>query len=123
MNEYAAKIVSQYPERFGFFAFLPMPDLNASINEARYALDVLGADGVVLLGNARGKYFSQPEFHPLLEELNRRHTVRHHLRMALQETQQIHCCTLPQVPQERLSEPDLQPLCTDGPSPCPAKSI
>ena len=52
-----------------------MPDLNASIEEARYALDVLGADGVVLLGNARGQYFSLPEFHPLLEELNNRETV------------------------------------------------
>ena len=75
VNEYAAKLVSQHPERFGFFAFLPMPDLNASIEEARYALDVLKADGVVLLGNARGKYFSQTEFHPLLEELNSRKTV------------------------------------------------
>ena len=76
VNEYTAKIVSQYPDRFGFFAFLPMPDLSASIEEARYALDVLKADGVVLLGNARGKYFSQTEFHPLLEELNSRKTVR-----------------------------------------------
>ncbi len=75
VNEYTAKIVSQYPERFGFFAFLPMPDLDASIEEARYALDVLKADGVVLLGNARGKYFSEPEFHPLLKELNSRKTV------------------------------------------------
>jgi len=75
MNVYTAKMVSQYPERFGFFAFLPMPDLNASIEEARYALDVLKADGVVLLGNARGRYFSEPEFHPLLAELNKRQTV------------------------------------------------
>ena len=75
MNVYTARIVSQYPERFGFFAFLPMPDLNASIEEARFALDVLKADGVVLLGNARGRYFSEPEFHPLLAELNKRQTV------------------------------------------------
>lgn len=79
VNEYTAKLVSQHPDRFGFFAFLPMPDLNASIDEAKYALDTLKADGVVLLGNARGRYFSEKEFHPLLEELNRRKTVRHRL--------------------------------------------
>ena len=98
MNEYTAKIVSQYPERFGFFAFLPMPDLNASIEEARYALDVLGADGVVLLGNARGRYFSEAEFHPLLEELNSRKTVStiistHHLRRKGRSIS-LNCCAL-----------------------------
>jgi hypothetical protein len=50
-------------------------DLQASIEEARYALDVLKADGVVLLGNARGRYFAEQEFHPLLAELNRRGAV------------------------------------------------
>ena len=75
VNEYTAKVVAQYPDKFGFFAYLPMPDLDASIEEARYALDVLQADGIVLHGNARGRYFSELEFHPLLEELNKRKAV------------------------------------------------
>lgn len=52
-----------------------LADLEASIEEARYALDVLKADGVVLLGNARGRYFAEEEFHPLLAELNARRAV------------------------------------------------
>ena len=79
MNEYAASVVSQNPSRFGFFAFLPMPDLDASMEEAKYALDSLKADGVVLLGNTRGRYWSEAEFHPLLDELNKRRTASHTL--------------------------------------------
>ena len=52
LNAYSAKMVQQHPDRFGFFAILPMPIVDASIKEAQYALDTLNADGVVLLASA-----------------------------------------------------------------------
>ncbi|WP_431949201.1 amidohydrolase family protein [Nocardia lijiangensis] len=56
VNDYTAKLTADHPDRFGFFATLPMPDVAAAAVEARRALDELGADGVVLLGNSRGSY-------------------------------------------------------------------
>ena len=43
-NEAAAKLKREHPDRFRFCAALPLPDIDAAIEEARYALDVLGAD-------------------------------------------------------------------------------
>ncbi|HEX2544278.1 MAG TPA: amidohydrolase family protein [Ramlibacter sp.] len=75
VNEYAAGIVRQHPERFGFFATLTLPDLEGAIAEAVYALDVLQADGVVLLTNVNGVYFGDASLEPLMAELNRRQAV------------------------------------------------
>lgn len=51
-NGHAAELVAKHPGRFGFFAVLPMPETELAAKEAAYALDVLKADGVVLLGRA-----------------------------------------------------------------------
>lgn len=75
VNEFAAHVVRQYPDRFGFFATLTLPDVEGAIAEARYALDVLKADGVVLLTNVRGAYLGTSEWDPLMEELNQRNAV------------------------------------------------
>ena len=49
VNEYAARLVSDHRGRYGFFAALPMPDVDASLRELAYALDTLKADGIGLL--------------------------------------------------------------------------
>jgi predicted TIM-barrel fold metal-dependent hydrolase len=75
VNEFTASVVHQFPGRFGFFATLTLPDVEGAIAEARYALDVLKADGVVLLTNVRGAYLGLPAWDPLMQELNARKTV------------------------------------------------
>ena len=74
-NEYCAKLKADYPGRFRFCASLPLPDVDAAIREAVYALDTLGADGVKLATNSRGQYLGDEELDPLMEVLNERHSV------------------------------------------------
>lgn len=75
VNEIAAKVKRQHPDRFMFCAALPLPDVDAAIREAVYALDTLGADGIKLATNSRGQYLGDEELDPLMEVLNERHAV------------------------------------------------
>ncbi|HEV2637941.1 MAG TPA: amidohydrolase family protein [Actinocrinis sp.] len=75
VNEFCGNLVREDPEHFGFFATLVLPDVDASVEEARYALDELGADGVILLGNTDGTYLGSPRWDPLMEFLDERGTV------------------------------------------------
>jgi 6-methylsalicylate decarboxylase len=59
LNDYLTTVVAAQPERFGFFAIVPMPHVDESIAEVVRALDELRADGVVLLANAAGVYLGQ----------------------------------------------------------------
>ena len=73
-NEISARLVTDYPGRFGVFATLPLPDAEASLTELAYTADTLKLDGVVLLTNYAGRYLGDPAFEPVLAELNRRRT-------------------------------------------------
>ena len=74
-NEAAAKLKREHPDRFRFCAALPLPDIDAAIEEARYALDVLGADGIKLATNVGGQYLGAPELDTLFSFLNERKAV------------------------------------------------
>ena len=74
-NEAAAKLKKQHPGRFLFCAALPLPDVDAAIREAKYALDTLGADGIKLATNVNGQYLGAPELDTLFSVLNERKAV------------------------------------------------
>jgi predicted TIM-barrel fold metal-dependent hydrolase len=72
VNEDAADVVRDHPGRFGFFASLPLPDVDGALAELDHGLDRLGADGVVLETNTHGVYLGDPRLEPLFAELDRR---------------------------------------------------
>ena len=74
-NDEGARLRRAYPKRFGQFASLPLPDVEASVAEATRALDHLGADGVVLETNHNGLYLGDPRLEPLYAQLDRRAAV------------------------------------------------
>lgn len=74
-NDFAAGLVQRRPDRIGSFACVPLPDVDASLEELAYALDVLRLDGVVLFTNAGGVYLGDRALEPVFDELNRRNAV------------------------------------------------
>jgi predicted TIM-barrel fold metal-dependent hydrolase len=75
LNEYGAKIVSDYPGRFGLFAVLPFPNANACLEEIEYAFGTLKAEGVGLLTSYSNRWLGDPSFAPVFQELNRRKAI------------------------------------------------
>ncbi|MCJ1345274.1 hypothetical protein MMC31_003480 [Peltigera leucophlebia] len=84
VNEYGAKLRDENPSRFGFFAAIP-PIIDSDnhsnegdvLNEIKYALDDLKADGVTLFtrygpGNV---YLGHKDIKPIWKELNERKAV------------------------------------------------
>src|SRR4029077_3836575 len=74
-NEFSAELMQKHPSRFGGFACVPLPDVEGSLREIAYALDVLKLDGVVLFSNANGIYLGERQLAPVFEELQRRAAV------------------------------------------------
>jgi predicted TIM-barrel fold metal-dependent hydrolase len=71
-NEYARKLADESNGRFRMFALLPMPHVDATLNEMAYALDVLKADGVAFMTSYGNQYLGDAAFAPVMDELNRR---------------------------------------------------
>jgi predicted TIM-barrel fold metal-dependent hydrolase len=76
-NDYGAKLVQDHPKRFGLFASMPLPDVDATLAEIAYAYDTLKADGIGLLTSYGDTWLGNAAYRPVMEELNRRRAVVH----------------------------------------------
>jgi len=76
-NDYGATLVQQHPTRFGLFAAMPLPDVDATLKEIAYAYDVIKADGVGLMTSYGDTWLGNAAYRPVMEELNRRKAVVH----------------------------------------------
>lgn len=74
-NDYGARMVADHRQRFGLFASLPLPDIDASLREIDYALDTLRADGIGLLTSYGDRWLGDPHFDPIMDALDRRGAV------------------------------------------------
>jgi predicted TIM-barrel fold metal-dependent hydrolase len=74
-NEFAARMANDRPGRFGSFASVPMPDIDGTLAEIAYALDVLKADGIGMTTSFDGVWPGDVSFAPVFEELNRRKAI------------------------------------------------
>ena len=72
INEEFAQFCNGSPQRFGFCAALPLPCVEESIEEARYAFDELGALGVKVPSSAQGVYLGDERFNDLFAFLDER---------------------------------------------------
>ncbi len=74
LNSQMSKIKKEN-NNIGFFACLPLPNVDASIKEAIIVLDELKADGIKFASNSRGLYLGDEKLNPLMEELNKRNIL------------------------------------------------
>jgi predicted TIM-barrel fold metal-dependent hydrolase len=75
-NEYGAKMMQDYPRRFGLFASVPLPDIEGCLKEIEYAYDSLKCDGIGIYTNDNGnRWPGDVYYEPMYQELNRRKAI------------------------------------------------
>ena len=74
-NDGQARLARAHPQRFASFASLPLPHVDASLQEMRRAFDQLGAAGVTMQCFCLGLSIADDRFDPLFAEMNRRRAV------------------------------------------------
>jgi predicted TIM-barrel fold metal-dependent hydrolase len=75
VNEEGADAVRDHPRRLGLLASLPLPDVDAALEEIAHAGDVLNADGFILMTNYDGVYLGDERLEPVMHELDRRQAL------------------------------------------------
>jgi predicted TIM-barrel fold metal-dependent hydrolase len=68
-NAHAAQIKKDNPEKFGYWAALPLPNVDAALAEIEKSWKD-GADGFGLMTNYHGVYLGNPTFDPVFTRLN-----------------------------------------------------
>jgi 6-methylsalicylate decarboxylase len=74
-NDFSAELTARWPDRFGNFAVLPLPDIDGAVEESAYALDVLKLDGIGLFTSYGNDHLGHARFDPVLQALNARGAV------------------------------------------------
>ncbi len=75
VNDELSAVCRRHPDCLGFATLLPVPAVEASIEEARRGFDELGALGVKLPSNGAGIYLGDPALEPLMAFLDDRAAV------------------------------------------------
>lgn len=75
VNHVAAAAMTDHPDRFAFFAALPLPDVESSVAELIFAMDELGASGAVVETNAHGLYLGDGRMDPVYAALDERQGI------------------------------------------------
>ncbi|KAJ6613308.1 hypothetical protein B0H10DRAFT_243828 [Mycena sp. CBHHK59/15] len=75
LNENMAALVKRFPRRFSFFATIPLPYVDESITEEKYAFGSLGAIGVALTSNHEGRYLGDHLFTPFFAAIEKERAI------------------------------------------------
>lgn len=68
-NAYATNLKKQHPDKFGVWAALPLPDVEAALLEIETCVEE-GADGFGLMTNYHGNYVGAPALDRVFDKLN-----------------------------------------------------
>ena len=69
-NEEGSKIADENPDKIGILASLPLPDVQASIDEIEYCTKKLNVKGFALPTHASGVYMGNPALDPVMKALD-----------------------------------------------------
>ena len=69
-NDALADTCARHPDRFKGFAVLPLPHVDAALNELDRAINTLGLHGVTLGANIKGRHLDDENFLPLYREID-----------------------------------------------------
>lgn len=70
-NIYASALKKRHPDKFGYWASLPLPDVKLAMEEIDHGVSE-DADGYCVETNHHGHYLGDKMFDPVFDELNRR---------------------------------------------------
>jgi predicted TIM-barrel fold metal-dependent hydrolase len=73
VNEEGRRAVVDHAGRFGLFASLPLPDVDAAMREIEHCTSTLPVDGFAVLTNIGGTYVGDASFEPVFDALDARH--------------------------------------------------
>ncbi|KAH7079484.1 hypothetical protein FB567DRAFT_595481 [Paraphoma chrysanthemicola] len=73
-NAYAANLKKEHPEKFGYWAALPLPNIASALDEVDKSWQD-GADGFGLMTNYAGVYLGDAAFDPVFQKLNDLHAT------------------------------------------------
>jgi aminocarboxymuconate-semialdehyde decarboxylase len=74
-NDLYADACRRYPRRFAAFGAVPLPHVDAAIEETGRCLDTLGFKGITTGCSVWGRPLDDPDFEPFWAELDRRGTI------------------------------------------------
>ena len=69
-NEYGAGFMKKYPDKIGVLASLPLPEIDAAVEEVNYCKHKLQVTGFTLQTNSCGVYLGDSRLDPVMDVLN-----------------------------------------------------